>query len=105
MEERSLSGTSRSKKVSLNVFEVTLALVLCTFKEHLAACTTIHAQDSGGISGYLLASGSVDQKVKLWDLRSRQSIFSLKGHEKPILEVKISGTPDLSGNLLVASSS
>ena len=40
----------------------------------------------------MLASGSVDCKVKLWDLRTKQSVHTLKAASKPILEVKLSGS-------------
>ena len=38
----------------------------------------------------MLVSGSVDTKVKLWDLRSKDSIHTLRSHTKPITDVKIS---------------
>ena len=58
------------KQKGKNLFYwVIFHLVVSNFKEHLSACNCISSQDTGGIGGYLIASGSVDTKVKLWDLR------------------------------------
>lgn len=52
---------------------------------------------------YMLASGSVDTKVKLWDLRSKDSIHTIRSHTKPITDVKISEVSFSDLNISVSS--
>lgn len=47
-----------------------------------------------------LVSGSYDTMIKLWDIRDKNCVGTLKGHTKPINSVAIS--PD--GNLLLSGS-
>lgn len=75
---------------SVIVWDVQQNRVVLTFKEHLSKCTCIFAQDCSASANHLLASGSVDTKVKLWDLRSKSSIHTLKNHTKPVTGVRIS---------------
>lgn len=55
---------------------------MTSFKEHISAVTSIKAQ--GVMDSNLVVSGSQDTNVKLWDLRSKRSVFTLKMHSKPI---------------------
>ena len=61
--------------------------VITTFKEHLAV---IGAMAVGG--SQLLVTGSADTKVKLWDLRSKRSCFTIKNHAKPVTCVALGAT-------------
>ena len=72
---------------SIVVWDVAYQKVRTTLKEHLAKCQALCAADMAGSS--LLASGGVDQKVKLWDLRQKGSVHTLKSHTMPIKDVKI----------------
>ena len=65
---------------------------MLTFKEHLSKCTCLAVQDFNNLGNYLIASGSLDTKVKLWDTRQKNSIQTLKSHSKPIMDVKISNS-------------
>lgn len=58
------------------------------FKEHLSQCVCISAQREA--RGNYVVSGSLDTNVKVWDLRSKRSIMTLKSHAKPITCVDIS---------------
>ena len=58
-----------------------------TLKEHLAKVTTISSQESANYDNHLLASGSVDSNIKIWDFRQKSSIHTLKSHCKPITDV------------------
>lgn len=51
----------------------------------------------------MLVSGSVDTKVKVWDLRTKNSIHTLKNHTKPVSAVKISAGTE--HDMFIASSS
>jgi katanin p80 WD40 repeat-containing subunit B1 len=42
------------------------------------------------MSGNILVSGSLDTNVKVWDLRTKKSLHTLKSHAKPITCVDIS---------------
>ncbi|MBY8997916.1 MAG: WD40 repeat domain-containing protein [Candidatus Thorarchaeota archaeon] len=59
-------------------------------------CTSIAFSPKGDV----LASGSVERVVKLWDIRSGDCLATLEGHEYPILALAFS--PD--GNKLVSGS-
>ena len=59
-------------------------------------CTSLAFSPKGDI----LASGSVERVVKLWDIRSGECLATLEGHEYPILSLAFS--PD--GNNLVSGS-
>ncbi len=59
-------------------------------------CTSLAFSPNGDI----LASGSVERVVKLWDIRSGECLATLEGHEYPILSLAFS--PD--GNTLVSGS-
>ena len=52
------------------------------------------------MKGNYLASGSQDTNAKLWDLRSRRSIYTLKPHPKPVTCVDIS----IDGRAIASSS-
>jgi len=58
------------------------------FKEHMSQCVCIQAQRE--VKGNYVVSGSLDTNVKVWDLRSKKSIMTLKSHAKPITAVDIS---------------
>ena len=79
---------------------------MLTLKEHLSRCTALSSLDNPNLGSYLLASGSTDTNIKLWDLRQKSSINTLRAHDKPINDVKISGSTSGSFNdLYVVSSS
>jgi WD40 repeat protein len=59
-------------------------------------CTSIAFSPKGDV----LASGSVERVVKLWDIRSGDCLATLEGHEYPVLALAFS--PD--GNKLVSGS-
>merc|ERR1712151_1123309 len=40
--------------------------------------------------GSLLASGGLDNTIRIWDLRIGNSIMTLKGHSKPVLSLDFS---------------
>ena len=42
----------------------------------------------------LLASGSVDTNVKIWDLRKKACSLTIKSHTKPIHSIDISKTAE-----------
>lgn len=88
---------------SIIVWDVEQCRVVLTFKEHLSKCSCIASQDCSLSGNHLLASGSVDTKVKIWDLRTKNSIHTLKNHTKPVSEVKISEGAEQ--DMYVASSS
>ena len=51
-------------------------------------------------NGDLLASGSHDETIKLWDVESGKCIFTLEGHKAPVISVAFS--PD--GKVLASGS-
>jgi len=52
-----------------------------------------------GVSENLLASGSSDFKIRIWDVKALKMVKSLRGHEEPVNDLKVLG-----GNKLVSSS-
>lgn len=52
-----------------------------------------------GLPGDLLASGSADFKIRIWDVMGLTMVKSLRGHEDPVNDLKL-----LSGGRLVSSS-
>jgi len=60
---------------SVNVWDVATGLKLKTFLEHEKRCWTV---DFNNVDTRLIASGSDDTRVKLWDLNSDHSVASLE---------------------------
>jgi hypothetical protein len=52
-----------------------------------------------GVSDDLLASGSSDFKIRIWDVKALRMVKSLRGHEDPVNDLKMLG-----GNRLVSAS-
>lgn len=69
-----------------------------TFKEHMSECRCLAGQRSA--HGPYLVSGSLDTNVKVWDLRSKRSVMTLKSHNKPIngVDISIDGRAVASGS-------
>jgi len=63
------------------------------FKEHLSQVSAVSSD------GNLMASGSVDTKLKLWDIRRKQSIFTLKNHSMPVSCIKLTPLCIVTGSL------
>jgi WD40 repeat protein len=72
----SLSPEIRAQKLSL----------VKTLTSHSDAVSSIAIS----ADGVMLASGSHDKTVKLWDLRTGSLLRTLSGHQEPVLSVAIS---------------
>jgi WD40 repeat protein/tRNA A-37 threonylcarbamoyl transferase component Bud32 len=68
-------------------------------REHLADVVTLARFNSNGSD--VLATGSIDQTIRLWDLAKHEQIAILQGHADPVLSVAVnpSGTRIASGGL------
>jgi len=87
-------GAGLSGQVQLR--EADTGRVLRRIGGHVWSVSSVSLSPDGGV----LASGSWDQAVRLWDVRSGKPLRTLRGHSSPVLSVAFS--PD--GSLLASGS-
>ena len=85
--EQSWCGTQKLKEVNSSYLSNS-CLVAMTFKEHMSQINQISVQKT--MKANYLVSGSQDTNAKLWDLRGKRSIYTLKPHPKPVTSVDLS---------------
>ncbi|MBD1880019.1 serine/threonine-protein kinase [Coleofasciculus sp. FACHB-T130] len=104
-----LFGYSYFKHANLNNFSIsnlTLSPNQPIFRKKFALANTLkgHSKSVASVTispnGEMLASGSLDNTIKLWNLNTGQEIYTLKGHSKSVGAVAIS--PD--GQILASGS-
>ena len=64
-------------KIFFQIFDLRSKRLIQCYDEHKKSVTNLALNPNG----FYMASSSVDETVKIWDLRVGQMLYTLNGHE------------------------